>query len=377
VPLLAAAADAAAVGGRTWCAARIWLGRASLYSADPTAALGHFTAVRDAIGDHGPSHVLAVSLAARSSTLLYLGRTAEAADDARRSVALAREAGYPDIEVLALVFLAVAATLTGDDDQAARLARQAQQIEAEIPAATARLFRHLLAVVLTEVGDLAAAEQACAAGLAGSREVGDVWNLAGLLIDMAFLDLRAGRVADAAAHLREQLQLALRSGFREDLLDGLNCCGYLCATTGRSAETVTLWAAFTTLRQQEGWISDVRPAHREEPWREARKALGPDRARVAEERGAAMSLATAAEYALMLAAADPHPAAAVDGQGRLSARERELITLVAQGRTDAQIATQMYISVRTVGSHLDRIRDKTGCRRRADLTRLALSAGLV
>jgi DNA-binding CsgD family transcriptional regulator len=33
--------------------------------------------------------------------------------------------------------------------------------------------------------------------------------------------------------------------------------------------------------------------------------------------------------------------------------------------------------VRTVGSHLDRIRDKTGCRRRADLTRLPLQAGLV
>ncbi|HEY2521385.1 MAG TPA: hypothetical protein VGJ19_14835 [Streptosporangiaceae bacterium] len=34
-------------------------------------------------------------------------------------------------------------------------------------------------------------------------------------------------------------------------------------------------------------------------------------------------------------------------------------------------------AVRTVRSHLDRIRDKTGCRRRADLTRLALEAGLV
>ena len=44
---------------------------------------------------------------------------------------------------------------------------------------------------------------------------------------------------------------------------------------------------------------------------------------------------------------------------------------------DAQIAAELYISVRTVSSHLDRIRDKTGCRRRADLTRLALSDGLV
>ena len=90
-----------------------------------------------------------------------------------------------------------------------------------------------------------------------------------------------------------------------------------------------------------------------------------------------MSLATAAEYALMLTAPGPQQPQAPRGRGKLSAREQELVTLVAQGRTDAQIAAQLYISVRTVGSHLDRIRDKTGCRRRADLTRLALTAGLV
>ena len=86
-----------------------------------------------------------------------------------------------------------------------------------------------------------------------------------------------------------------------------------------------------------------------------------------------MSITAAAEYALMLTAPGPPPS----GPVKLSARERELVTLVAQGRTNAQIAAQLYISIRTVGSHLDRIRDKTGCRRRADLTRLALSAGLV
>jgi DNA-binding CsgD family transcriptional regulator len=100
-----------------------------------------------------------------------------------------------------------------------------------------------------------------------------------------------------------------------------------------------------------------------------------------------MSLATAAEYALLLAAAQPpagppagppsHPPPLAAALPRLSPRERELITLVAQGRTDAQIAAQLYITVRTVSSHLDRIRDKTGCRRRADITRLALSAGFV
>jgi DNA-binding CsgD family transcriptional regulator len=37
----------------------------------------------------------------------------------------------------------------------------------------------------------------------------------------------------------------------------------------------------------------------------------------------------------------------------------------------------LSISIRTARSHLDQIRDKTGSRRRADLTRLALTTGLV
>jgi DNA-binding CsgD family transcriptional regulator len=62
-----------------------------------------------------------------------------------------------------------------------------------------------------------------------------------------------------------------------------------------------------------------------------------------------MSLTTAAEYALMLT--DPGPPRSAPGVSELSARERELVTLVAQSRTNAQIA-ELYISVRTVGSHL-------------------------
>ena len=116
---------------------------------------------------------------------------------------------------------------------------------------------------------------------------------------------------------------------------------------------------------------------REGALRQARLALGPDRARAAGQRGAAMSMTAAAEYVLMLTAPQSPQPLAPSGPGRLSARERELVTLVAQGRTDADIAGQLYISIRTVRSHLDRIRDKTGARRRADLTRLALSAGLV
>jgi DNA-binding NarL/FixJ family response regulator len=151
----------------------------------------------------------------------------------------------------------------------------------------------------------------------------------------------------------------------------------LCAATGRYADAVTVWAALAGLARREGFTeppAEVR--RRDEPLRAARQALGAARTQAAGERGAAMGMATAVEYALMLTDLHP-PQSAAPGHGKLSARERELVTLVAQGRTDTQIAAQLYISIRTVRSHLDRIRDKTGCRRRADLTRLALQAGLV
>jgi len=73
----------------------------------------------------------------------------------------------------------------------------------------------------------------------------------------------------------------------------------------------------------------------------------------------------------------PGPPQPAGDPGKLSAGEWELVTLVAQGRTDAQIAAGLSISIGTVRAHLDAIRDTTGCHRRADLTRLALSEGLV
>ncbi len=376
-PLLRAAADAAAFGSDLWCSARIWLGQASQYSADLTAALEHFTLVRDTVGDRGASRALAASLTGRSWTLLALGRTAEAADDARRSLIVAREVGFAASEGLALAFLGLLSAIGGDRDEAVRFARQAQQIEADMPGAIGRVFSHTLTGVLIMGGDLAAAERVCATGLTRARDVSDLWNVGGLLHYLVVLDLRAGRVDDAAEHLRELLQSGLRSGFGAELFLGLDCCGYLCAATGRYAEAVTVWTAFTALRPSG--LEDLRALllpDRQDILREARVVLGPDRSRAAAERGAAMSRTTAAEYALMITAGAPSRAA-TGGPGGLSARERELITLVAQGRTDAQIAAELFISVRTVGSHLDRIRDKTGCRRRADLTRHALSAGLV
>jgi DNA-binding CsgD family transcriptional regulator len=69
--------------------------------------------------------------------------------------------------------------------------------------------------------------------------------------------------------------------------------------------------------------------------------------------------------------------ATVDGSaGPLSDREREIVALLAGGASDAQIAGRLVLSVNTVRSHLERIRDKTGARRRTELVRYAIQAGI-
>jgi hypothetical protein len=126
----------------------------------------------------------------------------------------------------------VIASHGGDHDRARQLARQAEQAQAGVPGPAARMSSYFLTSVLADAGDLAAAERVCAAGLARSRDVGDVENLGRLGFLMAMLQLRADRAAEAAAHLREGFQIAVQTGVA-DLSRGLDCCGYLCAATGR------------------------------------------------------------------------------------------------------------------------------------------------
>ena len=231
--------------------------------------------------------------------------------------------------------LVIGAMYDGDLDEAVQLARQSMQIP-DIPGTGLRCHGYLLAGALAAAGDLAAAEQACAATLAQARDAGDMIILGDLLRIMAELDLRAGRTGDAAAHLREAARLSLQTGAWLMTLNVLEDCGHLCAATGRPADAVTVWAAWDTFNQQrEIAVSDADMRRHEDAQRNAREVLGPDRARAAEQRGAAMSMATAAEYALMLTAPDPPPPAGTAGPGKLSPREQELVTLVARGRTDA------------------------------------------
>ncbi len=268
---------------------------------------------------------------------------------------MARKLGYPAVEVLAVGCLAIAAINGGDYDRGLQLVIQAEQIPADIPGWMIRAGSTLAAAALMETGELAAAEQIGTATLAQSRAVGDLRVLGSLLSLMADLDLRAGRNEDAAARIRESLQITMRTGIWFELINILYHCAELCAQTGRPVEALTAWAAHAAFARREGFLDGPDAGRRLESERELRVALGPAEADAAEQRGTAMSQATAAEYVLLLTA-PARPAGVPDpGPAQLTARERELVTLVAQGRTDAQIAAQLSVSVRTVSSRLGRI----------------------
>jgi two-component system, NarL family, response regulator NreC len=62
---------------------------------------------------------------------------------------------------------------------------------------------------------------------------------------------------------------------------------------------------------------------------------------------------------------------------RLSARERDLLRLLTDGYTNAEMAKELYLSVRTVESYRLQLQQKLGLKGRAELVRFARDQGIV
>ena len=96
---------------------------------------------------------------------------------------------------------------------------------------------------------------------------------------------------------------------------------------------------------------------------------------------AVRQVATGAEYvhprlgaALLSTTAAPRLAGP---GGELSERELDVLRLVALGFTNAEIAAELYVSVRTVETHRAHVQQKLGIKARADLVRYAREHGLL
>ncbi len=66
-----------------------------------------------------------------------------------------------------------------------------------------------------------------------------------------------------------------------------------------------------------------------------------------------------------------------DPVGLLSAREREVLLLIAEGKTNKEIATRLNLSVYTVDSHRGKIMEKLNLHSAGELVRFAMKNGLV
>ncbi|HEX4713583.1 MAG TPA: LuxR family transcriptional regulator, partial [Ktedonobacteraceae bacterium] len=181
-------------------------------------------------------------------------------------------------------------------------------------------------------------------------------------------------------------QRASRAAYEESLLLGLAIVNIaptleglagVVAGQGETAWAVRLWAAAAALRDSLGApLPSVYHAAYSRSVAATRAQLGEAFAVVwAEGRGMTWKQAIAAREPVTIPREPPptppakSPSTYPDG---LTAREVEVLRLLAQGLTDAQIAEQLTISPRTVNTHLTAIYGKIRVSSRSAATRYAL-----
>jgi non-specific serine/threonine protein kinase len=237
-----------------------------------------------------------------------------------------------------------------------------------------------LGILALGVGDAARAADWLKDALRLHEELGDRFNVAVTLGYLGLAARAAGDPAGAAAKYTAALPLWLEIGSRDNLAEWLAGVATLAADAGQSEESARLFGAGEEMRERLGHAYAL-------PEREfferaesaARAQLGDSAFEAAWTEGRTRSLEQAtAEATTFLTGAPPSqlPTASADSI-RLSPREREVLGLLAQRWTDPEIADQLFVSPRTVQSHVASIFNKLGVANRREAAALAARRGLV
>jgi len=204
------------------------------------------------------------------------------------------------------------------------------------------------------------------------RTVGDRRTYGKALWNAADINADLGEAEIAAAQLEEALTLFVEFGDRWFGGVVLESAAFLAAAIGDFERAVHLLAAADAIRQALGvpvWVG-FRERH-EGVVARARSALGETGFDQAWEKGARIPLG--ATVGLISPAKGE---VRTDTGERLTMREVEVLALVAEGFTDAEVAERLVVSIRTVHAHLRSIYRKIDVHSRSAATRYALEHGL-
>jgi predicted ATPase/DNA-binding CsgD family transcriptional regulator len=284
-----------------------------------------------------------------------------------RAIAAARVGEQLERLSESLSLASMAENLAGDRVAARRLLDEAEAIAPDVddyPASTGLIEAQALHALFE--GDLASAEAASKEGARLSREVGDLYYLAEMLLNLGLIAMAAGDLQGSRARFIEGLRIAKQDDNRLAQSSFLRLLGGQAVSSGHPRLAARLLGAAEAIGSAAG-AGTAGPA--------GPSRLEPELARVKEAAIAALGAAKfEAEYAagtrlsrdnaLHLALGEPDEVDVAANEpveaGPLSKRELEVARLIAESLTNKEIATRLFISDRTVTTHVGNILNKLG-----------------
>jgi len=305
-----------------------------------------------------------------SGFLAVLKADATAARPAlERAVATARALGQSSLLSQSLSMASIAENMAGDRESAGRLLDEAAIVTrplSDFPPRIAVLQAQALNGFFE--GDIQAIQAAASEGVRLSRDVGDLYSLEMMLLNTGGMALIARDLEQAKNSYTEALKIAQRIDDRVAqyaLIDGLGC---VAAGSGQARLAAQLLGAAETVRTQAGarLIPFLAPllAQAEEA---ATGTLGASKFEAEVNAGKRLNRDDAIRLALGEPAQVANGRVRYDEVGLLGRREAEVARLVAEGLSNKQIGAKLFISERTVDSHVRTVLNKLGFNSRAQI----------
>jgi non-specific serine/threonine protein kinase len=207
--------------------------------------------------------------------------------------------------------------------------------------------------------------------------MGNTFGAAVTLINLGRLALRRGELERAAAIYAEALSLRWTDGDKISVASCLRGLAQTAALSRQDQRAVRLFAAAEALREAIGAV-ESRSSSVEEARKMAHAALDEAAFAVAWDAGRALTLSDAVTEALRVSRDMPsrdEPLA--KDRHTLTSREHEVLRLLAAGWSNPEIAEALFISRRTVTTHVTNLFAKLGVGNRVEAVTAAQRQGLL